>query len=171
MHHNDAYPFNTILQWNCRSLYDKRFELINIIGIAKPLAICLQETYSITDKDMLEIKNLFKNFIFYFKCRERNGQHNPGGGVAIMIHKDVPHSHKLINTSLEAIVVDIKFRSKQISICSLYLSPSKNFTTQSLKDMSDQLLDHHVIVGDFNAHNITWLPCILITRVLWYQTL
>ena len=121
-----------------------------------PIAICLQETYSINDKDMLEIKDMFKNFHFYFKCRDRIGQHNPGGGVAIMINKEVPHTHRLINTELEAISVDIKFRSKLISICSLYLPPNRNFTTQSLKILSDQLLDHHLILGDFNAHNVSW---------------
>ena len=155
-HNTDNFPFNTMLQWNCRSLYNKRYELKELINTIKPLTICLQETYNISDKDMNEIKELFKNFTFYFKFRDRSGQHNPCGGVAIMIHKDVPHKIKVLNTNLESIALDIKFRNKEISLCSLYLAPNRNFSYEELVNLSDQLLEHHILMGDFNAHNITW---------------
>ena len=106
----------------------KKYELSNLINTVKPLAICLQETFTISDKDKQELNDLFKNYLFYFNIREFVCRANPRGGLALMIHKDVPHTLLRLNTELESVVVDVKFRGKQISICSIYLAPNRNFT-------------------------------------------
>ena len=115
---------NTIIQWNCRSLYQKRFVLSHIKSVNKPFAICLQETFSLSNIELAEIQNLFNDYFIYFKTRNRVGRANPRGGVAILIHMSVPHRLIQLNTPLEAIAASIKYRGKEISVCSLYLANS-----------------------------------------------
>ena len=83
-------PRNAFLQWNCRSLNKRKFTLKHIVNISQPVAIALQETFLVNDKALNELKEMFPEFNFYFHNRTRVGAANPRGGVAIMVHKDVP---------------------------------------------------------------------------------
>ena len=149
-------PFNTFLQWNCRSLNKRRFTLKHLVNIIQPVAICLKETFLINDKDLINLKTMFKDFNFYFHNRNRIGAANPRGGVAIMVHKDVPQKSLPLRSHLEAVAVDIIFKKKKVSICSLYLPPGVNFTVSSLTALTNEFAQHHILMGDFNAHNTLW---------------
>ena len=73
-----------------------------------------------------------------------------------MILKTIPQIAIHLNTHLEAIAYNIKYKSKMISICSLYFPPGKAFTVNSLQNLDEQLLPHHIIMGDINGHNTLW---------------
>ena len=147
---------NTVIQWNCRSLYHKRYDLLNIKSVIKPFAICLQEVFNLTPNQLDELQLLFSDYILYIKNRERIGRANPRGGVAIFIHKSVPHLTTPLQTTLEAIAINVKYRGQDISICSLYLPDSQAYSVQKLTELSEQLQNHHLILGDFNAKHIMW---------------
>ena len=149
-------PYNSIIQWNCRSLIKRMYLLKDLINIIQPFIICLQETFIVNDHNLDILKTLFKDFNFYFSNRTRVGNANPGGGVAIMVHKTVPQQRRQMNTHLESVTMDINFNGKNISVCSLYLPPGKTFTVPSLSELSSQLQYNHLILGDFNSHNTIW---------------
>ena len=113
--------FNAIIQWNCRSLFKRMYLLRHLVSVTQPFVICLQETFVVNDHILDEIKQLFPDFNFYFNNRARLGFANPGGGVAILVHKTVPQQPKPLRTHLEAVAVEVLFRGKPIDICSLYL--------------------------------------------------
>ena len=149
-------PYNSILQWNCRVFFHKRFQLKHLISITQPFIVCLQETLALSPNDLTTINDLFKDFIIYFKHRIRPGVAHPRGGVAILVHKSVPHRLLQIRSNLEAIAVSIKYNKNDIGICSLYLPRSRVFTVQLLTELSAQLGTHHMLMGDFNAYHVSW---------------
>ena len=122
-----------------------------IESTVKPIAICLQETWLMNETNIQNIKEIFNKYNLYFKNRN-----TPNGGVGIMILKTIPQFATNLNTHLEAISYNIKYKSKLISICSLYLPPKKHFTIKSLEQLDDELLPHHIIMGDINGHNNLW---------------
>ena len=147
---------NTVLQWNCRSLWDKRFKLKHFISIMQPIVICLQETFFLTQPQLDSLRDLFKSFDFYIFNRVRPDLVRPLGGVGIVVHKTVPHRSLQLNTPHEAIAVEALLYSKYVNICSLYLPNRQGFTVDSLIHLSSQLGNHHLILGDFNSHNQLW---------------
>ena len=148
--------YNSIIQWNCRSIFKRMYLLRQLVSVTQPFVICLQETFVVNDHILDSIKLLFADFNFYFNNRARLGFANPGGGVAILVHKSIPQQLKPLRTHLEAVAVEVLFRGKPIDICSLYLRPCKTFTVNSLKALSSELGQHHLILGDLNAHNTLW---------------
>ena len=145
-----------VMQWNLRGLHNKRYILKNLIAVTKPFIINLQESFYLNDKELNELNELFKDYIIYYKNRVRQGPANPRGGVAILVHRSVPHRLLHLNTELEALAINIVYQKKNVGICSLYLPPGVNFTVQDLTDLSSQLGDHHLLLGDFNGHNVVW---------------
>ena len=131
--------YNSILQWNCRSIFKRMYTLRQLVSITQPFVICLQETFVVNDHILDTIKNLFDDFNFYFNNRDRLGFANPGGGVAILVRKSIPQRHKPLRTHLEAVAVEVLFRGKPIDICSLYLRPCKTFTIASYEGVNHSL--------------------------------
>ena len=84
-------PYNSVLQWNCRGFFHKRFQLKHLISVTQPFVICLQETLNLSPNDLNTLNDIFKDFVIYFKHRIRPGVARPRGGVAILVHKSVPH--------------------------------------------------------------------------------
>ena len=77
------------------------------------------------------------------------------GGVSVLVRDGIPSSECTLNTSLQAKAVTIS-TSKTITICSLYLPPSKNLNIVLLTRLIAQLPTPFVICGDFNGHSVTW---------------
>ena len=95
---------NTILQWKAN------FEEPNIlINEKRPVAVCLQETF---------LKFTLKHHSCYFKhC---SGNDKASGGVAVIVNNMVPHHFVKLDTSLQAVAVNISL-NKTITLCSVYL--------------------------------------------------
>ena len=55
-------PYNTILQWNCRSLSKRIYTLKHLVNTIKPFIIALQETFIVDDTNLTTLKNVL---IFY----------------------------------------------------------------------------------------------------------
>ena len=74
-----SIPSNAIIQWNCRSLYHKRYDLLNLKSVLKPIAICLQEIFYLTTKELDELQLKFKDYLIYIKNCEKINRANPIG--------------------------------------------------------------------------------------------
>lgn len=109
----DNFDKYQILQWNLRGFYHKRYILKQLISFTKPFIICLQECFYFNDKELNELFTMFDDYIIYFKNRDRQGPANPRGGVALLVHKTVPHRTIQILTDLEAIAINILYKKKR----------------------------------------------------------
>ena len=107
---------NNILQWNCRSIKANLEELNLLINEQKPVAVCLQETF-LKDTDKFTLK--------YHSCYFKNcsGSDKASGGVSVIVNNNVPHHVVNLETTLQAVAVNISF-NKTITLCSIYLHPS-----------------------------------------------
>ena len=77
------------------------------------------------------------------------------GGVSVLVKKSIPHRHISLNTNLEAVAVVLSLH-KTITICSIYTPPRYQLGNRELNDLLDQLPSPFILLGDMNAHNITW---------------
>ena len=104
---------NNILQWKCRSIKANYEELTLLVNELKPVAVCLQETF-LKDSDQFTLK--------YHSCLFKNCSDNDkaSGGVGVIVNNSVPHHLVKLDTTLQAVAVNISL-NKTITVCSIYL--------------------------------------------------
>ena len=139
---------NNILQWNCRSIKANFEELTLLINKQKPVAVCLQETF-LKDSDKFQLK--------YHSCYFKNFTDNDkaSGGVAVIVNNSIPHHFVRLETTLQAIAVNISL-NKTITLCSVYLPPSSPIDMTKLDHLINQLPKPFILMGDFNSHHTLW---------------
>ena len=138
-----------ILQWNCKGLRSRAEILKVLMHEHNPGIVCLQET-----KLGNNLFNPGLNFNF-FSSTPPPGIH-AHGGAGIIVNKSVNHSQLDLNTTLQAVAVQIN-SDKSITICSIYLPPDPNsFNANDIQNLIDQLPVPFLMLGDFNAHNPLW---------------
>ena len=139
---------NNILQWNCRSVKANFEELTLLINEQKAVAVCLQETF-LKDSDQVTLK--------YHSCYFKNCSDNDkaSGGVAVLVNNCVPHHVIKLDTTLQAVAVNISL-NKTITVCSIYLPPSLPIDIKKLDHLIDQLPNPFILMGDFNSHHTLW---------------
>ena len=139
---------NNILQWNCRSIKANFEELNVLVDKQKPVAVCLQETF-LKDSDGFTLK--------YHSCYSKNcsDSDRASGGVAIIVNNRVPHHLIKLETTLQAVAVNISL-NKTITLCSVYLPPSLPIDVKKLDHLVDQLPEPFILMGDFNSHHTLW---------------
>ena len=138
---------NTIIQWNVRGIRSN-FEDLSILIKSNPTLIALQETLITKDNFLIPNYNTIHNI-------HKTDVQGSLRGVSLSIRKDVLFQPITLATPLEAVAALVKL-NKPISICSLYLSPSKTFSKQCLIELTDQLPQPFLILGDLNAHSPLW---------------
>jgi len=147
-----------IIFWNCRSIYNKLFELKKYIYTTKPSIICLQETWV---KD--EFQPNFINYKVFYK--NRNGR---GGGIATLVRNDLIGEEKNLITygggGLEIQAISLYITNDKLDILNIY-NPNKNISKTEFTHYLSQMHSKAVLVGDFNAHHNMWdtkvgAPCI-----------
>ncbi|GFQ91404.1 putative RNA-directed DNA polymerase from transposon X-element [Trichonephila clavata] len=83
-----------------------------------------------------------------------------GGGTAILVKSSISHHSTHIQTSsVEITAIVIEGHPNNLTICSLYNSPSlpsRNFIPDLLKVFRNR--SQCLIVGDFNAKHASWSP-------------
>ena len=139
---------NNILQWNCRSIKANYEELTLLVNELKPVAVRLQETF-LKDSDQLTLK--------YHSCFFKNCSDNDkaSGGVGVIVNNSVPHHLVKLDTTLQAVAVNISL-NKAITVCCIYLPPSLPIDIKNLDHLIDQLPKPFILMGDFNSHNTFW---------------
>lgn len=139
----------SILQWNCRGLRANLPDLQILIQKFSPKIICLQET-KLVDPNCISIRP-------YLHLSKPAVASNtlPSGGVSILIHNSISYSPIPISSKIPAVAARVSLHTP-ISICTLYLHPNIQYTSQDLSDLVNQLPPPVVLLGDFNAHSPCW---------------
>lgn len=137
-----------IVHWNIRGLFQNLGDIKDIFNKFSPIAFCLQET-NLGAKHTRILKG--------YTVVRKDRQHciRLSGGVAIVVKGGIPTRAITLNTPLEAVAVSI-IAHKTISICSIYIPPHEQLTLRELEDLTAQLPEPFVLVGDFNAHGTLW---------------
>ena len=114
-----------------------------------PTVLCCQETY-LKPNNIIE----FQKYVSYHVHSE-GVDGRACGGVSVLVKKSIPHRQITLNTNLQAVAVVLSLH-KTITICSIYIPPRYQLGNRELNDLLDQLPSPFILIGDMNAHNITW---------------
>jgi len=139
-----------ILYWNCQGIGNKRLEHTLLTNQLKIDILLLNETH-------LHHQKIFStpNFHTYTNNRISTKQSN-GGGTAILIHHNITHSSKYINTtSIENTAILIQYNGQGIRLSAVYKSPGSTLLHTDL----DSLLNTNtcvIVAKDLNAKHPVW---------------
>ena len=136
------------MQWNLNGFRSKLTQLQCLITKHQPEIIALQET-------KLPPGETYNNSK-YFLLRKDRGAH--GGGVALMINKNISYIPVTLNTPIEAVAATFHYQNQKITICSLYIPPVRplEFPTNDLKNLLNNLPKPYLILGDVNSKHVYW---------------
>ena len=76
-------------------------------------------------------------------------------GVSVLVNNNIPHKQVQLNTAIQAVVVRLTLH-KDITLCSIYLSPNKPIIDDNLNNLLSQVPTPYILLGDFNGHNTIW---------------
>ena len=149
---NNPNRFLRILQWNCLFFTQR-----------KPNLTAISSNYDIIS--LLETKlspksqPSFPNFVMVRKDRIESGG---GGGIAILIRKDIPF--RIIDSvfhaplDLETLAISTSSPQGELLTVAVYRPPSRTFDPLFWQRFIDSLSNFSSIFigGDFNCHNPIW---------------
>lgn len=137
----------TILQWNIRGFRSNYHHLRSLIEDTNPACICLQETCLETDPPYVP-----RGFSMYNINRINSGPH---GGSAILVRDEIPHIKLNLVTTLQAVAIKIQL-DQLYTICSIYLPPNDPINREEIEEITAQLEEPFLLMGDFNARHPYW---------------
>ena len=106
-----------------------------------------------------------KNTIGDFSLIRKDRVKNKGGGLAFIVHKDIPYTIKKTNRRLEAdefieeLTITLDNRKRRIDVRNIYIPPVSSCNPNyrpALHTILEGLGDDFIIMGDFNAHHPEW---------------
>ena len=139
-------------------------EFINVVNDIDPSIICLVETKL---NDQIGDQEIFDTHRYNVYRKDRENQNAPGGGVAILIKKELisfDTNVRFLNDHLfnESVWCEISFRDKCMLIGCIYRAPSSSRENNDLLCDLIRLSDNYnqqsqmLICGDFNYNCICW---------------
>lgn len=135
----------SLLQWNCRSIYNKKTELIYLINKHNPFLLAIQETW-------LKPNSIFR--VHGFTCL-RDDRTDGYGGVAILVARSVIFSHIPIPAHSDFISA-VAVRVNNTSFLSIYIPDPHSGMIAELFAIISSIPPPIVILGDFNVHHTSW---------------
>ena len=132
-----------ILQWNCRGLKPNHQDLQSTIRWRNPFIVCLQET-KLAPTMACSIKGYA---VFRQDVPSTTIAH---GGVLLAVHHSLPARPLLLSSHLQAAAVRVQLGHREVTVCSLYLSPGVALPVAELRRLILELPAPVLVVGDFN---------------------
>lgn len=134
-----------ILQWNARSIVNKKSDLIYLINKFDPYVIALSETWL-----KAEISFKFQGYISF-----REDRSDGKGGVALLIKQSF---HPIIHpiTSHNNNYSIIAAIANNICYVSVYIPYPSSAIFNELEQLFSSLPQPFIFLGDFNAHHCSW---------------
>ena len=120
----------SVLQWSLLGFCNNLDNLKLLTSRCSPSVILLQET-NFKPNEFLQLNR------FNIIRKNRLYDHRASGGVAILIKENIQFTTIDLNTDLQAIAIKIDCSS--ITVCSVYIPNSFNFSLEHLIDLPDQL--------------------------------
>lgn len=136
---------DTILQWNSRSVTNKKTDLFYLINKHKPIIIALCETW-------LKHGQIFG--IPGYSCI-RNDRSDGYGGVAILIKNNVAFS-QIVLPNQYSLVDFVGVRVDNVSYASAYVPKASSLALQEINNIFSSLQAPYLVMGDFNCHHQSW---------------
>ena len=146
---------------NINSIRGKKLDLLAFLEVHQPHVVAIQET---KNDSLIATSELFPETCQYNVFRKARNLH--GGGVMLLIHKDIPHMllSELENDS-ESVWAKIFANKTSHYVASWYRQPggsSEEF--QLFRDQLDHIRAKHKgnklpsvhVLGDFNFKDIAW---------------
>ncbi|GBN63201.1 hypothetical protein AVEN_274953-1 [Araneus ventricosus] len=120
-----------IVSWNYHGFRAHIDKIESVINKHQPVCICLQESYLSPGVDT-KIAN--------FNIIRKDNIHNSHavGGVALLFLQSFPFGSFPINTSTQAVAIQIHIKIL-LTICSIYLPPSQTIFQNELDNLIGQL--------------------------------
>ena len=137
-----------IIQWNCRGLKANYNEILLLQNKYSPTVFCIQETF-LKQSDSISLKG-FNEYHYIFEGGEKSS-----GGASIFVKSSVPQRQIQLKSSLQAVAVSLTLH-KVITVCSVYLPPSAKLSKSELDNLSHELPEPFIILGDMNGHHSLW---------------
>ena len=111
--------------------------------------MCLQETNLKPNSNIS-----FKNYSI-INCFGPANNERACWGVSILVKDGAPHQQITLNTTLQAVAVNINCH-RPMTICSVYLPPNRSVDVVELRPLVKQLPKPFMLLGDFNGHHTMW---------------
>lgn len=140
----------TIIQWNSRSIIDKREELLEFMEDKYVDCILLSETWLKGNQTFI-----LPDFTSYVLNRDGS---QDGGGVAVLIRKKYASQIINLNTSIETVAVQVILKDITLNICSIYVTDKDKRKPKSddFKALFRQIPQPCIYDGDLSAHHTSW---------------
>lgn len=139
-----------ILQWNIRGVRHNRNGIEKIVSEFNPLVIALNET-KVKEKDTFRLKD----YKIFRKELTLNPNDTAHGGLMTCNKEDIKAETIPLITEFLALAIKVDFPFPHI-ICNIYLNRNDDVTKENLIELIEQLGNKFILIGDFNAHNISW---------------
>ena len=140
------------LQWNTNSLVSHWGQFKNYMLHNKPLVAAIQETHFL-DSDSTSYNFNIRDYSLYM---DNINQTPRRGGAALYISNKLLHHQIDLQTPLNAVGVKAKIAQLDLTILSVYLTPSRTIAPSDISELFSQIPSPCIIMGDFNAHHMTW---------------
>ncbi|XP_052739677.1 RNA-directed DNA polymerase from mobile element jockey isoform X2 [Bicyclus anynana] len=134
-----------IVQWNSRSVKNKKIEITSLIKHHHPVIVALSETW-------LRPESSFR--IPGFACL-RDDRHDGHGGCALLIKKSLVYSQIPLSINSQNINI-VAARILNKTFVSIYIPYPNNNIKDELVSLLLQLPTPLILLGDFNCHHISW---------------
>lgn len=145
-----------IVNWNARSLLNKKSQLETLIYKFQPQVLCITETW-------LKPEHSFS--VFNYNIFRGDRLHGRGGGVAVLVHRDVltlsldlhiPDPDDLFG--VDFLGIRVRTVTGFVEIVAVYSSPDFEPESQSWQAILQVASPRNVrvVCGDFNAHSPSW---------------
>ena len=135
----------TFIQWNMRSVWHKKHDLIFLLNKYKPLACSIAETWLVPN---LSFRMPYFNIL---RCDRSDGY----GGSALLVNNKVP----LFPIPLPPFGGDMNIvaaKVENISLFSIYIAHPRNEFLNILKNTFQSTQGPILVMGDFNCHHFRW---------------
>ena len=121
--------------WNYLGFTNKWDDIKDIIFDHHPICFAFQEAY-LKCNDKVPMRG--------YNCFSKDVQHTvrATNGVAFLISKNFPHTPFSVNTSIQAIAIQIHIK-QLITVCTVYLPPNEKLKKSDLNNLIVQLFPLH----------------------------
>ncbi len=141
-------PSFNIICWNCNGFLTHLPDIQLLIHKYQPKIFALQETH-LQPHHQIHLRN------YTIVHQPYTSETRAKGGVLLAVHSSIHTEELQLNTSLQAAAARL-FLTPSITVCSIYLPPSKKIDKTELSDLISSLPSPFILLGDFNAHNTIW---------------
>lgn len=134
-----------IVQWNCRSIINKKSDLLFLLNKYNPITVALQETW-------LKPEFFFKISGFSTLREDRSDGY---GGVALLINNSFNFTPFSLPSHSDEFSI-VAAHLNKILIVSIYISCPSSSIFNEINSILSTLPKPFILLGDFNCHHQSW---------------